>query len=90
MSTNKRNSIEIKVSYDRISKKYTINSDLKAIFNKARKAFQIKLPSGKFLLVKPDDIKNKSIENAVGIDDESENIRLIEPKRSPIRVSTSK
>lgn len=90
MSTNKRNSIEIKVSYDHVSKKYTIRSDLKAIFNKARKAFQIKLPSGKFLLVKPESVKKQDIENAVGIDDESENIRLIEPKRSPIRVSTSK
>ncbi len=89
MSHPKRNSIEIKISYDPKEDKYTFDSKLKAIFNKARQAFQLKLPSGKYLLVKPEQMKNHNLKDIVGVS-ESDNTKLIEPKRSPIRVSTSK
>ncbi len=89
MDKSRRSSIEIKISYDAKEDKYTFDSKLKAIFNKAKNAFQIKLPSGKFLLVKPEQLKNHNINDIVGVS-EGENIKLIEPKRSPARVSTSK
>ncbi len=89
MADSRRNSVEIKISYDPKADKYTCDSQLKSIFNKAKKAFQIKLPSGKWLLVKPEQ-KKPGIEDITGLD---ENIRLLPPtvpKRSPVRTSTSK
>ena len=60
MSKPRRNSIEIKISYDAKADKYTLSSEIKSIFNKAKQAFQLKLPSGKFLLVKPGQMKKQN------------------------------
>ena len=78
--SSKRNSIEIKITYDKETKKYTFDSKLKAIFNRAKKAFQIKLPSGKYLLVKPEQLSQ-------GIDDRSIDDAHIEPNTTPIRIN---
>ena len=89
MADSRRNSIEIKISYDAKADKYTCDSQLKSIFNKAKQAFQIKLPSGKWLLVKPNGNTTKE-EDIVGIDDTMRLLPPVAPKRSPVRTSTSK
>ena len=82
--SSKRNSIEIRITYDKEKNKYTFDSKLKAIFNKAKKAFQIKLPSGKYLLVKPEKL-SQGVDDITGIDDRS--ITDIEPNTPPVRIN---
>jgi hypothetical protein len=89
MADSRRNSIEIKISYDPKEDKYTCDSELKSFFNKAKKAFQFKLPSGKYLLVKPTNNISKE-EDFTGIDEKKKLLPPVTPKRSPIRTSTSK
>jgi hypothetical protein len=89
MSDTRRNSIEIKISYDVKQDKYICDSKLKSIFNKAKQAFQIKLPSGKWLLVKPDQ-KKPGVEDVTGLDDKIRLLPPTAPNRSPVRTSTSK
>jgi hypothetical protein len=89
MADSRRNSIEIKISYDAKEGKYTCDSKLKSIFNKAKQAFQIKLPSGKYLLVKPNG-KTTREEDIVGTNDTIRLLPPVAPKRSPVRTSTSK
>ena len=85
MSASKRNSVEIKITYDAEKDTYKFDSKLKAIYNKAKKAFQIKLPSGKYLLVKPDSLTPRE-SDVTGIDEEADNKKLLEPSQPPVRI----
>jgi len=85
MSDSKRNSIEIKISYDAKQDKYICDSKLKSIFNKAKQAFQFKLPSGKWLLV-----KTKQKKSDTGLDEKIRLLTPTAPKQNSVHTSTSK